>query len=156
MVTLNKGTWSDFTDFYVRSFPLSSIKQACDLSEFFLISGFSVIYKPPFASKCSWKKRCSHQGKKEVACFVSKPCLWGCGESVNPPQLNIQEVHGGFVLWTKGRPRPATNSSGFFTFVKSHPWVKATDRLYGMIHNSVHCVVIKLIICYLPHTLAEL
>ena len=28
---------------------------------------------------------------------MSKPqvsCLWGCGESVNPPKLNIQEVQG--------------------------------------------------------------
>ena len=36
------------------------------------------------------KERSSHQqGKKEVACVVSKPlvsCLWGCGESVNPPK----------------------------------------------------------------------
>ena len=28
---------------------------------------------------------------------------------------------GGFVLQTKGRPRSATQFSGFFTFVKSHP-----------------------------------
>ena len=35
---------------------------------------------------------------------MSKPlisCLWGCGESVNPPKLNIQEFQGGFVLLTK-------------------------------------------------------
>ena len=39
--------------------------------------------------------------KKEVAFIVSTPlvsCLWRCGESVNPPKLNIQEVQGGFVL----------------------------------------------------------
>ena len=44
-----------------------------------------IFYKSPFASKCLWKKRSSHQGKKEVACIVSKPlvsCLWGCGELV--------------------------------------------------------------------------
>ena len=49
------------------------------------------------ASKCSWKKRSSHQGKKKVACIVSKPlvsCLWACGESVNPQKLNIREVLG--------------------------------------------------------------
>ena len=42
------------------------------------------------------KKRSSHQGKKEVACIVSKPlvsCLWGCGQSVSPPKFNIQGVH---------------------------------------------------------------
>ena len=54
-----------------------------------------------FAPNVPRKKRSSHQGKKEVACIVSKPlvsCLWGCGESVNPPILNIREVQGGFVL----------------------------------------------------------
>ena len=58
-------------------------------ARFFPISGFYT--NLPFP----------HQGKKEVACIVSKPlvsCLWGCGESVNPPQLNIQEIQGGFVL----------------------------------------------------------
>ena len=42
----------------------------------------------------------------------SKPLvshLWGCGESVNPPKLNIQEVQGDFVRETKGRRRPATH-----------------------------------------------
>ena len=76
----------------------------------------------PFATKCSWKKRSSHQGKKEVACIVYKPlvsCLWGCGEMVNSPKLNIQEVQGAL----SSRPRPVnTYFSGFFTFVKSHTW----------------------------------
>ena len=69
-------------------------------------------------------KRSSHHGKKEVACIVSKPlvsCLWLCGESVNPPKLNVQEVRGGFVLETNGRPRLTTHLSGIFAFVKSHP-----------------------------------
>ena len=47
-----------------------SINSACDF---------------PFASKCSWNRISIHQGKKEVACIVSRPlvsCLWGCGESV--------------------------------------------------------------------------
>ena len=34
-----------------------------------------LFYKSPFASKCSWQKRSSHQGKKEVACIVSKPLV---------------------------------------------------------------------------------
>ena len=44
------------------------------------------------------KKTSSHQGKEEVACIVSKPlvsCLWGCGESVNPQKINIQEEDPG-------------------------------------------------------------
>ena len=56
----------------------------------------------------------SHQGKKEVAYIASKPlvsCLWGCGESVNPPQLDIQGGSGGFVLETKERPRPSPHFS---------------------------------------------
>ena len=47
--------------------------------------------------------------KKEVACIVSKPLaswLWGCGESVNPPKLNIQEVHGVLSSRPKGDPDP--------------------------------------------------
>ena len=51
----------------------------------------------------------SHQGKKEVpvACLVSKPlvsCLWGCGESVNTPKLNIQEVQRASSSRPKGDP----------------------------------------------------
>ena len=88
---------------------------------------FRILYKSPFASKFSWKKRSKYQGKKEVACVVSKPlvsCLWGCAESVNPPNLNIQDVRGALssIDHTKGRPRPTTHFWGFFTFVKSHPW----------------------------------
>ena len=68
---------------------------------------FRIWYKSSFASEFSWKKRSSHQGKKEVACVVSKPlvsCLWGCEEFVNPPKLNIQEVHGALSLRPKGDP----------------------------------------------------
>ena len=64
-----------------------NINRAYDLSGFFLISGFIFTNLP------------SPQGKKEVACIVFKPrvpCLCGCGESVNPPKLNIQEVQGAF------------------------------------------------------------
>ena len=63
----------------------------------------------PFALKFSWKKRSIHQGKKEVACIVSKPlvsCLWGCVEPVNPPNLNIQEVQGALSSRPKGDPGP--------------------------------------------------
>ena len=50
-------------------------------------------------------------GRKEVhvACIVSKPlvsCLWPCGESVNPPKLNIQEVQGALSSRPKGDPGP--------------------------------------------------
>ena len=65
----------------------------------------------------------SHQGKKELACIVCKPlvsCLWGCGEAVNPQKFNIQKVQGGFVLQTKGRPRPAYHFSGFCLLLSNH------------------------------------
>ena len=67
-----------------------------------------------------------HQGKKEVACIVSKPlvsCLWGCGESVNPPKLNIQEVQGALSSRPKGHPGPLPIFQDFFTFVKSHSYI---------------------------------
>ena len=76
-----------------------SIMQTCDFSGFFLISWFLRI------SLClkffSWKKRSSHQGKKEVACIVSKllvSYLWGCGEFVNPPKILHPGGSGDFVL----------------------------------------------------------
>ena len=80
--------------------------------------------KSLFVSKCSWKKRSSYQGKKEVARIVSKPlvsCLWGCGESVNP--VNIQEVLRG-ALSSRQKEDP-----GFATFVKSHPWIERHNSL---------------------------
>ena len=64
-------------------------------------------YKSSFASIFSRKRRGSHQGKKEVACIVSKPlvsCLWGRGESVNPPKFNIHVVQGALSSRPKGDP----------------------------------------------------
>ena len=84
VVSLTRNQWKlDLWMWFLRIFPD------------FLI--FFFFYKFPFASKLSWKKRSSLQGKKEVACIVSKPlvsCLCGCGESVNPLKLNIYEVQG--------------------------------------------------------------
>ena len=85
---------------------------------FFLISEFQNFFQTPLPLI----KRNSHQGKKEVACIVSNPlvsCLWGCGESVNPPKLNIQEVQGALSSRPKGDPGPLPVFSGLFTFVKS-------------------------------------
>ena len=85
-------------------------------------SRFQDVVKSPFASKCSWKKRSSHQGKKEVACIVSKflvSCLWGCGESVNHVKVNTQEVQGALSSRPKGDPdlQPI-----FPDLLLSHPW----------------------------------
>ena len=33
-------------------------------------------------------------------------CLWGCGESVNPQKLNIQEVQGALSSRPNGDPGP--------------------------------------------------
>ena len=87
----------------------------CDFSGFFLILGFITVSQ--LAVKFSWKKWGSYQGKKEVACIVSKPlvsCLWGCGESVNPI---FQD---------------------FFTFVKSDPWL--IEPGLAIITNVVPCL----------------
>ena len=40
------------------------------------------IHQQSKSKRKKYKKRSSHQGKKEVTCIVSKPlvsCLWGCG-----------------------------------------------------------------------------
>ena len=47
--------------------------------------------------------------KHHLACIVLKSlvsCLWGCGESVNPPKLNIEEVLGTLSSSPNGDPGP--------------------------------------------------
>ena len=53
--------------------------------------------------------------RREVATKERKnlPVLWGCGESVNTPKLNIQEVQVALSSRPKGGPRPTTHFSGF-------------------------------------------
>ena len=87
---------SRFVDIWVKSF---CFNQACDFSRFFLIWGFYLNFLLP---------QNVLEGR-EVACIVSKPlvsCLWGCGESVNPPELNIQEAQGALSSRLKGDPGP--------------------------------------------------
>ena len=74
---LRKGTW------FFNCQNLNHRNQACDLSGFFtnLPLPQNLLERTEVATK---------EGKKEVACIVSKPlvsCLWGCGESVNPPKI---------------------------------------------------------------------
>ena len=77
--------WLSVVSIFQLSF---SLHQACDFSGFFLISGF--LLQISLCLKFSWKKRSSHQGKKEVACIVSKPQIFVfVGMSENPPKLNI-------------------------------------------------------------------
>ena len=56
---------------------------------------------------------------------MSKPlvsCLWGSGEPVNPPKLNIQEVQGALSSRPKGdQACYPFLFSGFYTFVTLHP-----------------------------------
>ena len=55
---------------------------------------------------------------------MSKPlvsCLWGCGESVNPPKLNIQEVQGAVSSRPKGDPGMLAIFQDFFLFCEIHP-----------------------------------
>ena len=78
-------------------------------AEFFLISGFLFTNLPLPQAFLERRKVATKERKKEIACIVSKPlvsCLWGCGESVNPPKLNIQEVQGALSSRPKGDPGP--------------------------------------------------
>ena len=81
--------------------------QACDFSEFFLISGFffTNLPLPQERSTCS------------LYCVQSSSFLFVWMWSVCK---SSQEVQGGFVLETKGRPRPAAHFGGCFTIIKSH------------------------------------
>ena len=61
-----------------------------------------IFYKSPFASKFSWKKKSSHQGKKEVACIVSSFLfvgMWRVCKSSN--NFTSRRFRG---LWPKGDP----------------------------------------------------
>ena len=80
------------------------IKQLMFCSQDF--SWFQEFYKSPFASEFSWKKRSS------LYCVQTCVC-GGCGESVNPPK-------GGFVLYTKGRPRHTAPFSREFLLLSNH------------------------------------
>ena len=116
---------------------LAMVPQPCDFSFFYYKSLLKNVFE---RSTCT----CSYKGKKEVACIVSKPqvsCLWGCGESVNPPKLTIQEVQGALSSRPKGDPGPLTHSSRFVTFVKSHPWFLFSLVLTNEanVHLSVVC-----------------
>ena len=103
-----------------------------------------IIYKSPFASKFSWNKRSSHQGKKEVTYIVSKPlvsCLWGCGESVNPLKLNIQEVQVAFSSRPKEDPGPLLIFQDFWVMSYKHPCFLeyATLTWYIFVSCSIWC-----------------
>ena len=103
--------------YYAISDEMKDIHQACDFSGFF--PDFMFFFTNlPLPQK---EKRSSHQGKNvQVTCIVSKPlvsCLWGCGESVNPTKLNIQEVQMGFVLSTK-----VGNTCSFYIMMMKRRW----------------------------------
>ena len=62
--------------------------------------------------------------KKEVACIVSKPlvsCLWGMWRVCKSSKTS-RRFRGALSSRPQGVPDPTTQCSGFFTFVKSHPW----------------------------------
>ena len=94
----------------------SAIVHACDFSGFFQISGFIQI------SLCLQicLKEEQYPPRKERSSLY---CLWGCGELVNLPKLNIQEVHGALSSRPKGDPGPLPIFQDFFTDVKSRPWL---------------------------------
>ena len=69
--------------------------QACDFSGFFMISGFKKNLPLP------------QNFLERSSLYFSKPLvssLWGCGESVHPPKLNIQEVQGALSSRPKWDP----------------------------------------------------
>ena len=80
---------------------------------------YRIFNKSLFASK----KRSSRQGKKQVACIVSKPLGFlfvGMWRVCKSSKIIHSGRSGGFVLQTKGGPGPTTHFAGFVTFVKSH------------------------------------
>ena len=76
---------------------------------------FRIFFKSPFASTFSWKKRSCHQGKKEVACIVSKPlvaCFWGvCASKMK---------HSAGSELQQALDQRETQAC--YPFVNPHPW----------------------------------
>ena len=99
------------------------------------ISWFQEFYKFHFPSKCSWKERCSHQGKKDVACIVSKPlvsCLWGCGVCKSSKMKHPGGSGGAGLCPPDQRETQARYPFlRIFTFVKSRPWIKNTTHSWN-------------------------
>ena len=85
-----------------------------------MISGFFT--NLPFDSNFLRKKRSSHQGKKEIACIVSKTSSFmfvGMWRVCKSSKIKHPGGSRGIVLWTKRRPRPATQDFCFFCQITS-------------------------------------
>ena len=71
---------------------------------------------------------------------MSKPLvssLWGCGESVNPPKLNIQEVQGALSFRPKGDPGPLPIFQDFY-------FCQVTTLKMRL---PPHCIMVSLVEC---------
>ena len=79
-----------------QDLPLCSITQACDFSGFFLISGFFANLPLPQNVLERREVATTRKERSSLYCVQTLQFLvcGGCGESVNPPKLNIQEVQG--------------------------------------------------------------
>ena len=67
---------------------------------------------------------------RPVICY-----LWGCGESVKRPKLDIQEVQGVFVLSTKGRTQAYCPFFGIFYFCQISPLHRTSQKRYTLHDN---------------------
>ena len=78
---------------------------------------------------------------------MSKPlvyCLWGCGESVNPPKVKHPGGKAGFVLWTKGRPRPVTHFFRiFFLLLSNHTSLNGSYHFIFLIGHGSGCMGVE-------------
>ena len=116
----------DFWTYIIFSeiqYPCSNLKyfQVCDFSGFFLISGFFTNLPLP-RNFLERREVATKERKWPVLCPDLVSCLWGCGESVNLPKLNIQQVQGTLSSRQKGHPGPLPIFQDLCTFVKSYPW----------------------------------
>ena len=94
------STSSHHAQHYFLRLYIDVIIHRSDLWFLWICPVFRILYKSSFASKCSWKKRSSHQGKKEIACIVSKPsflCV-GMWRVCKSSKIKHPGGSGGFVL----------------------------------------------------------
>ena len=114
-------------------------------------SWFQGFHKSFFASECSCKKRSSHQGKKEVACIVSKSlvsCLWGCGESVNPPKIKHPGGSGGLCSLRQRETQACYPFFMMFYYIKSHAYSVGFACLFCYFYLFLYFLFIYFLFIY--------
>ena len=86
--------------------------------------------------------------RREVAYIVSKPLvssLWGCGEPVNPPKWNIQEVQGGLC------PLDQRVTQACYSFFRISFTFANRTAVVRRHWNALNSQLLVMFFCFLSH-----